>query len=191
MIELLAFLGFAATIPAANWMIGNIGSCIPHGPCLIPVGFGFLAPSGVLMVGLALVLRDVVHERLGVYGALNAITLGALLSATFAPPTLGLASVVAFTLAELADLAVYTPLRQRQLGFAVLLSGLAGSITDSAVFLWLAFGSLDFIVGQVIGKMWMSILAIPALLLISGLRNSPKAQPDLFARKKSKPEAAE
>jgi len=29
------------------------------------------------------------------------------------------------------------------------------------VFLWLAFGSLDFLLGQIIGKLWMVLLAIP------------------------------
>jgi hypothetical protein len=35
------------------------------------------------------------------------------------------------------------------------------------VFLWLAFGSLDFLAGQVIGKAWMVLLSIP---LVSWLR---------------------
>lgn len=170
MISLLAFLGFAATIPAANWMIGNVGACIPNGPCLIPVGLGLHAPSGVLMVGLALVLRDLVHERLGARGALAAIALGAVLSAWFASPALVVASVVAFTLAELADLAVYAPLRHRRLWLAVLASGVAGSVLDSAVFLWLAFGSFDFIAGQVLGKLWMSIAALPAVFALTRIR---------------------
>lgn len=60
---------FAASIPAANWMIGNVGtSCTPGGPCLIPVAPGVAAPSGVLMVGLALVMRDLVQRRLGLAG---------------------------------------------------------------------------------------------------------------------------
>jgi hypothetical protein len=29
------------------------------------------------------------------------------------------------------------------------------------VFLWLAFGSLDFLVGQMVGKAWMVMLSIP------------------------------
>jgi hypothetical protein len=78
-----------------------------------------------------------------------------------------LASVAAFLLAELADLAVYTPLRARRLGLAVLASGLVGSVVDSAVFLWLAFGSLDFIAGQVVGKLWMSALAALSLVAVS------------------------
>src|SRR3981189_1152518 len=67
------FLAFIACIPLANWMIGNVGTVCapPHGPCLVPVapwgpgGQSLMAPSGVLMVGLALVLRDMVQRRLG------------------------------------------------------------------------------------------------------------------------------
>lgn len=160
MIGLLAFIGFALTVPAANWMIGNVGACAA-GPCVIPVGFGLYAPSGVLMIGLALVLRDIVHEQFGVVVALAAIAVGAILSAFFAPSSLVVASLLAFVLAELADLFVYMPLRARRLGLAVFASGLAGSIIDSAVFVYVAFGSFDFILGQVVGKMWMSIAALP------------------------------
>ena len=55
------FCAFILTIPVANWMIGSLGAvCPPKSPCLIPVGFDLMAPSGVLMIGLALVLRDLV-----------------------------------------------------------------------------------------------------------------------------------
>lgn len=166
MIGYLAFALFAATIPAANWLIGNVGTeCIPNGPCLIPVGFGLLAPSGVLMVGAALVLRDIVHERLGLWWAVAAIAFGGLLSAFLAPPALVIASTAAFMLAEVADLIVYAPLRKRRLVWAVLLSGLVGSIIDSAVFLWLAFGSIALIEGQIVGKLWMSLIG--AMLIFS------------------------
>lgn len=162
----LAFALFALTVPAANWLIGNVGTyCVPQGPCVIPVGFGFDAPSGVLMVGAALVLRDIVHEKLGARWALTAVAIGAVLSAFFATPALLLASTVAFLLAELADFAIYSPLRKRHLTAAVLASGLAGAVIDSAVFLWLAFGSLAFIEGQILGKLWMSLAA--ALLLVA------------------------
>lgn len=159
---------FAATIPAANWLIGNVGSeCIPSGPCLIPVGLGLHAPSGVLMIGAALVLRDAVQEAGGMRAALIAIAIGAGLAWLIAPPALVLASVAAFLMAELADLAVYTPLRRRQMGVAVLASGLVGSAIDSAVFLWLAFGSLDFMAGQIVGKLWMSVAAFAFLTCLS------------------------
>lgn len=159
-LKYLLLAAFAATIPAANWLIGNVGTeCVPNGPCLLPVGFGLLAPSGVLMVGLALVLRDAVQEAFGAKGAIVAIAMGAALSWLVAPPALVVASVAAFVLAELADMAVYTPLRERRLGLAIVASGIAGAAIDSAVFLWLAFGSLQFIEGQVLGKLWMSLAA--------------------------------
>lgn len=164
---------FAATIPLANWLIGNVGTvCIPQGPCLLPVGFGLTAPSGVLVVGASLVLRDMVHEAGGAKAALIAIGMGGFLSALFAAPALLAASVLAFILAEFVDLAVYAPLRERRLWLAVLLSGLAGAIVDSAVFLWIAFGSLDYIAGQTVGKMWMTLLALPVLWLARAQRRA-------------------
>jgi len=153
---------FCLTIPAANWMIGNIGTvCVPKGPCLVPVAPGVMAPSGVLMVGAALVLRDLVQRRLGVEFGIGAIIAGAALSAGLAPPSLVLASATAFLLSEFADFAVYTPLARRRLVAAVVASSVAGLIVDSIVFLWLAFGSLDFLFGQILGKLWMVLLAFP------------------------------
>lgn len=158
---------FIACIPLANWMIGNVGTvCIPDGPCLIPVAPGLAAPSGVLVVGAALVLRDLVQRRLGKSWSLIAIVIGALLSAALAPAALVAASASAFLLSELADFAVYTPLQRKRLTLAVLLSGVAGALVDSLVFLQLAFGSLDFLAGQFVGKLWMSVLALPLIWLL-------------------------
>jgi len=44
---------------------------------------------------------------------------------------------------------------------------------DSLVFLYLAFGSLDFLAGQIIGKIWMVLLALP---LVAWLRNRDARQ---------------
>lgn len=167
---------FAATVPAANWMIGNVGTeCAPARPCTIPVGFGLQAPSGVLVVGAALVLRDLVQEAGGIRAALGAVVIGTAVSALVAPPALVLASAAAFLLAELADLIVYTPLRRRRPGLAVVASGLAGALVDSALFLWLAFGSLDYLTGQVVGKLWLSLLAAPMLSLLRVRSNRQRA----------------
>jgi uncharacterized PurR-regulated membrane protein YhhQ (DUF165 family) len=152
-------LAFAATIPAANWLIGHVGTvCVPNGPCLIPVGFGLMAPSGVLMIGIALVLRDLVQHWAGALAALAAIAVGAALSFFVAVPSLALASAAAFLASELADLAVYTPLQRRGMALAVIASGIAGAIVDSALFLWLAFGSLDLLAGQTVGKLYASVI---------------------------------
>lgn len=160
----LFLAAFMACIPIANWMIGNVGTfCVPNGPCLIPVAPGLDAPSGVLMIGLALVLRDLVQRRLGRLWVLGAIVVGAALSGFVAPAALVTASVVAFLLSELADFAVYTPLQERRLVLAVVLSSMVGLMIDSVVFLQLAFGNLDYVVGQIVGKSWMILLAIPII----------------------------
>jgi queuosine precursor transporter len=159
---------FCLTIPAANWMIGHVGTaCLANGPCVLPVAPGLMAPSGVMMVGAALVLRDLVQRRLGAGFGLVAIAIGALISWALAPAALVIASTAAFLLSEFADFAVYTPLARRRLVLAVMASSIAGLVVDSIVFLWLAFGSLDFLEGQIVGKLWMVLIATP---LIAWLR---------------------
>ena len=152
---------FCLTIPAANWMIGHLGTGCGNGVCTIPVAPGLLPPSGVVMVGAALVLRDLVQRRLGPLYGVGAILVGAVISAAVAPPALVGASAAAFLLSEFADFAVYTPLARRRLVAAVAASGLAGLVVDSLVFLYLAFGSLDFLAGQIVGKLWMVLIALP------------------------------
>jgi queuosine precursor transporter len=154
---------FTLTIPAANWLIGHVGTaCVaPAGPCVVPVAPGITAPSGVTMVGIALVLRDLVQRRLGAGFSALAILAGAGISALVAPPALIRASAAAFLLSEFADLAVYTPLARQRLVAAVVASSCVGLVIDSIVFLWLAFGSLEFLLGQVIGKAWMVLASIP------------------------------
>ena len=122
---------FCLTIPAANWMIGHVGTaCLPNGPCVLPVAPHVLAPSGVLMIGAALVLRDLVQRRLGILFGIGAILAGAALSAAVAPPALVTASAVAFLLSEFADFAVYTPLARRRLVTAVVASSLVGLVVE-------------------------------------------------------------
>jgi uncharacterized PurR-regulated membrane protein YhhQ (DUF165 family) len=153
---------FCLTIPLANWMLHHFGTvCPPNSPCLVPVAPGLMAPSGVLLIGAALVLRDLVQRRLGVEFGIGAIIAGAAISAAFSPASLVLASACAFMLSEFADFAIYTPLARRRLVLAVVLSSLVGLVVDSVIFLWLAFGSLDFLMGQIVGKLWMVVLAIP------------------------------
>ena len=136
---------------------------MPAGPCLIPVAPGIMAPSGVLVVGLAFVLRDLVQRRLGVMVAILGILAGSILSAIFSPKHLVVASTVAFLVSETADLLVYTPLQKKRLMLAVAASSIVGLVIDSVVFLVLAFGSLSFLEGQVLGKAWMVLAALPAV----------------------------
>lgn len=153
MIWLAAYI---ATIFAANWALATWG--------MVPVGFGLSAPAGVWFAGLAFTFRDLTHDALGRRWTLAAIVAGAACSALVSP-TFALASSAAFFLSESADFAVYDPLRRRSWLAAVALSNSVGLILDSALFLTLAFGSLGFLVGQVIGKAWMTALAVVALSL--------------------------
>ncbi|WP_376710343.1 VUT family protein [Pseudochrobactrum lubricantis] len=165
-------VAFAATVPLANWMIENVGSCSPHSPCVIPVGFGQYAPSGVLVVGAAIVLRDFVQEVGGVKASLLAIVIGAALSWMFAPAALVTASVTSFAVAELCNLAIYTPLRKKGMPIAVVVSGLVGSYVDSALFLLIAFGSLDYVLGQTMGKYWVVAAASITLVVLRSRRTA-------------------
>lgn len=160
---ILLILAYIATIPAANFLIGNIGTvCIPQGPCLIPVAPGILAPSGVLMIGAALLLRDLVQRTYGIPWSLACILAGTALSFLIAPPALAIASGAAFLISEFADFTVYTPLARKRFLLALIASCFAGAVVDSALFLWLAFGSLDHMLGQIIGKLY----AVGAFALI-------------------------
>ena len=147
-------VGYIAVIVLANWAIQAFG--------VVPVGFGLMAPAGVYFAGLAFTLRDLVQEELGRVWTVAAIVIGASVSALISPQ-FAVASGVAFLISELADFAVYTPLRHRNWLAAVALSNTVGLVIDSVLFLLLAFGSLEFLAGQVVGKLWMTLLAVALL----------------------------
>lgn len=163
---MVAAILFLACIPLANWMIGNVGMCLPDGPCLIPVAPGIMAPSGVALAGLALVLRDVVHRQKGAAWASACIVIGAVVSVGVASPQLAVASGVAFLVSELADLAVYAPLARKRFVTAMVASSMVGLVVDSALFLYLAFDSLNFLAGQVIAKTYAVAVAVPIIALL-------------------------
>ena len=165
--KFLPLIAYIATIFAANWAITTFG--------LVPVGFGLLAPAGVYFAGLAFTFRDLTQDQLGRRWTYLAIIAGAGLSGFLSGP-LAIASGAAFLLSETADLLVYTPLRERHWLGAVAASNTVGLVVDSALFLWLAFGSLDFLVGQIVGKLWVTAIAVVILWgwrAISERRNHP------------------
>jgi uncharacterized PurR-regulated membrane protein YhhQ (DUF165 family) len=147
---------FVACIIGANVALVTFG--------VVPVGFGLVAPAGVYFAGATFGFRDAAQEAGGRLWTLSLIGVGVAVSA-LVDPTFALASGLAFGLSELADFAVYTPLRNRNWPVAVAASNLVGSIVDSAVFLLVAFGSVELIAGQVVGKMWMTALALPVVYM--------------------------
>lgn len=152
------FVAFVATIFGANWALETYG--------IVNVGFGLTAPAGVLFAGLAFTFRDLIHETRGRSWVLAAIAIGGALS-YLVSPSFAVASALAFTASELADYAVYAPLRKRSWLGAVALSNTVGLVVDSALFLWLAFGSLDYLTGQIVAKGYMTVAAV---LMLGGAR---------------------
>ena len=151
---MLPLIGYVFCIVAANATLALVG--------LVPVGFGLMAPAGVLWAGLALTMRDLVQDRLGRRPVVGAIVLGAGLSWLISP-AFAIASGLAFLVSELADFAVYTPMRRRSWLGAIALSNTVGLLVDSVLFLWLAFGSLEFLAGLVLGKVWVTLATVAVL----------------------------
>ncbi len=163
---LAAATAYAATILAANYAIAHVGTqAFPGGPHTIPVGFGLDAPSGVLFIGLAFTFRDVVQLTLGRWATIAAICAGAALSYLVAP-SFAAASAVAFLVAEFLDFAVYTPLERRNWLAAVTASNVVGAVVDTFMFLTIAFGSITYWQGQIVGKLWMTVAALVVLVPI-------------------------
>ena len=155
MIKPTLFLFYMACIPAANLLVTHVG--------LIPVGFGLMAPAGVLVVGLAFTVRDLLQRVAGPWWALAAIAVGTALSFAVGDPAIALASAAAFGLSELVDMGIFTSLRSRPL-IAVGVSNAVALVVDSVVFLGLAFGSLAYLPGQIVGKLLMTVLALVVLV---------------------------
>jgi len=165
---IVAAVLFVGTVWFANWLLTRYG--------VVNIGFGLTAPAGVFAVGLAFTLRDIVHRTLGRAVVVACIVAGCLLAyfieASVTIPgghvTIALASAAAFLFSEGADLAVYSPLEERSFIGAVAASNVAGAVVDSALFLWLAFGSLHLMEGQVVGKLLMTAAALPIVMLLRG-----------------------
>lgn len=158
---LAAAAAFVATILLANWLIATFG--------VVPVGFGLVAPAGVYAAGLAFTLRDVVQRCLGPWAVMAAILAGGTVS-LIVSPAFAVASAAAFLVSELMDLAVFTPLHRRSWLGAVVASNTVGLVVDSALFLTLAFGSLQFLAGQIVGKAWITAATVALIVGARGGR---------------------
>lgn len=161
---IVVLAAYMLSIPLANWTIEHLGTtCIPGGPCVVPVWPGIYCPTGSLMIGLSLVLRDVVQRLLGALSSVFAIMGGAALSLLVAPVDIAVASVSAFMFSEFMDFLVYTPLARRRFIVAVVASSMVGLVVDSILFLALAFHSLELLPGLVLGKTYIVLAILPVL----------------------------
>jgi queuosine precursor transporter len=155
----MAGTAYVGTVVAANVLTNRYG--------MVPVWPGVAATAGTYAAGVALLARDVVQDTAGRRTVLAAIAAGALLSAWLATPQLAIASGAAFAASEVADMAIYTPLRRKGWARAVLASNLVGAVVDTVLFLWLAgFPVMASLPGQLIGKaVWAT--ALPVLLAVT------------------------
>jgi len=159
------FAGYAATIAGAN-LASTLWPAVAVG--------GLYIPAGAFFAGLAFTVRDFLQDAVGTRTTLLAIALGAALSGLIADSRIALASAAAFGVSELVDLAIYTPLRRRSRIAAVGLSNAVGLLVDSLLFLPLAFGSLTYLGGQLVGKTATTVIAITVL---AGARAHRRAVP--------------
>jgi uncharacterized PurR-regulated membrane protein YhhQ (DUF165 family) len=158
---LVLALAFAGTVIGANAALEKWG--------IVAVGFGLAAPAGVFFAGIAFTLRDGLHEIGGRTWVLGAIAVGGVLS-YFIDPVFALASATAFTVSELVDYSIYAPLRRRSWLPAITVSNIGGLTVDSVLFLWIAFGSLEFIEGQLLGKAYMTLAFVVPLWIYRRVR---------------------
>lgn len=151
----LVLIAYVGSVVVANWVTSSFG--------LVSAGFGLLVPAGTYAAGLALGLRDVMHDLAGAKRTLVAVAVAAAVSFLVAEPVIAVASAVAFLLSELADLAVYTPLREAGRRRALIASNAVGSVVDTLLFLWIAGFPLtgQSVGGQLLVKaVWCTALVL-------------------------------
>jgi len=147
MFEALFYLG---SIVVANLLVSSFG--------IIQVA-GISFPAGAVAVGFTFTARDLVQRRFGKWGCWIWMLAASAISALFSP-TLALASLGAFVVAEGLDWAVFTasPLSFRG---RVIVSNIVGTPLDSIIFVYLAFGPIwDAMWGQTIVKLASSLLIV-------------------------------
>lgn len=151
----ISAIALIASVVVANLLTSHYG--------LVPAGFGLMVTAGTYAAGISLGLRDAVQQTGGMRWVLGSIVAGIAISALFGDGRIALASAVAFGIAELADLGVYTPLRRRNWRAAVAASNAVGAIADTLLFLSIAgFGlTAQAVFGQLLVKaVWMTLLAL-------------------------------
>ena len=159
----LAFLVVVVTTNALTTSLGVVG------------WLGVSVTAGTWLAGFAFIARDATQDALGPRWVVGCILAGALVSAAFSPQ-LALASAAAFLVSELADFAVYTPLRRSGRTRAALASNLAGSVVDSALFLLIAGFPVSLVWAQVGIK-----FGVTTLFVLTGRGLALLRQPGVLA----------
>ena len=147
-----AVAAYVLLVVAANWMTATFG--------LVPIGFGLAVTAGTFAAGAVLIARDAVQLTSRRWVVLACIAAGAVLSALTSTPALAVASFLAFAVSEVVDWGVFTPLRQRSLAQAVVVSSVVSAPVDTVLFLWIAgFGvTWQAVLGQFLVKTGMALV---------------------------------
>lgn len=143
-ISMLSFI-YIAAICTANFSVHLFG------PMVTPV-------NAFLFIGLDFVIRDKLHERIGLLKMFLLILVAGVISFAVNPATnmIAVASVAAFALAAAADAAVYQSLIKKPWLVKSNGSNIASSAVDSVVFPLIAFGAFMpwVVVGQFVAKVF-------------------------------------
>lgn len=136
---------YVLAICAANFSVHVFG------PLVTPL-------NAFLFIGLDFVIRDKLHERIGIMRMFCLISIAGVISFAVNPATdmIAIASVAAFALAATADATVYRALIKKPWLVKSNGSNIAASAVDSVVFPLIAFGAfLPWVVaGQFIAKVF-------------------------------------
>lgn len=136
---------YVLAICAANFSVHVFG------PLVTPL-------NAFLFIGLDFVIRDKLHERIGILRMFCLIAIAGVISFAVNPATdmIAIASVAAFALAATADATVYQALIKKPWLVKSNGSNIASSAVDSVIFPLIAFGAfLPWVVaGQFIAKVF-------------------------------------
>lgn len=168
-VAIVAAAAFVASVVVANYVTSRYG--------LIAVGFGLTATAGTYLAGLTFVLRDAVQDGLGRLTSLALVAISGAVSYAIADPFIALASAVAFLAAEVSDLAIYTPLRERGYVRAAVASNVVGALVDTALFLWIAGFPITggVFAGQMVGKLTITAAVVALVLVARSTRRTASA----------------
>lgn len=140
---------YIAAICAANFSVHLFG----------PVATPF---NAFLLIGLDFVIRDKLHERIGVRKIMLLIIIAGAISYAINPATdmIAIASVSAFALAALTDATVYQSLIRKPWLVKSNGSNVASSAVDSVVFPLIAFGAFIpwVFAGQFVAKVFGGVV---------------------------------
>lgn len=136
---------YVLAICAANFSVHIFG------PLITPL-------NAFLFIGLDFVVRDKLHERIGIKKILVLIIIAGAISYAVNPATdmIAIASVAAFSIAALTDASVYQILIKRNWLVKSNVSNTVSSAVDSVVFPLIAFGAFMPLVvaGQFFAKVF-------------------------------------